>query len=971
MADPTIAGTSNSTSLRGLRERLVAMAQELAEERRRKRGTDSSAVINKRSSCTPVLDGSVLKNDVKQQLAKERREQRKRQQEANKEKQLFEKEQKAKLLYEKQLEEKLRKLKEQKEKDERRRASAEEKRKQKQAEDKVRHIREKFKAVVTRTMERCNLIDQRQKRWSWEGGAMNADKSGKTENKRSSSLSRKDNRSHPSGDAQHVDDTPSTNKYVFRYVSVPMFTSDELKSSAMFCKPSRDVIKYDKPVTKKLESSLKGVVEGAELLKLEIPPKIKIEVPSPTKLEEPAEANVEVKPQNMEGTSEVKEDVSHKVDTKVPTDENIATHPKPNVEELPSVSVGTSSSVEQPPRVSGDSPPSLSAGSSSFASVEISPVVSIDTSETSIDTSPELSMDSGSTEVAKEVKKEAPLKAGVESHLEASVEGHPEANVEGSPKVQNAETNKRNIIITIKKQPPCHIPCYRWPSSPSLGCHPPSPLKALQNRKIRPPSPIPVSSRLSMKTSLSYKITPVQNMIYVPNALGIIATKKETIQKPMIKREVSLCSPGCPGTHSVDQAGLELRNPPVSAWQVLGLKKSANKSMPTGEAAKKALIQVQHAAYEPKSKKEKERVEKEEVKQSIARKPEVMAEKLNEVPAKESSPPSKDKQQEKDPTKTLLESPEDKKEQLQWFLCVALAVLELTLETRLASNSEIHLPLPPNHKGDSAMMKSQDNAEQRKKEQEKIMLQHWQERFERRKALEMSSSSEDEADDEGETGSDDSLEMFPSGGKTFSLKLKKFHKYSKTKPQKLVFLQAGTGEVDTDKNVYFNGNMKAVKQKDPRYSTIQGKGPKLPAKKPPTRPTRSRKIKEGGTTIRPTQSVTTNHEWVCDNSTDLSQTTESPVLTTSPSSSKQSPTDCKISYQGPQAHLDQKKRAKSVSAPLTKVLSHLHIAGRATNLGHPFASSYSRLAFGGEAEESAMCKSYGVLKIDQSSSTLY
>jgi hypothetical protein len=31
-------------------------------------------------------------------------------------------------------------------------------------------------------------------------------------------------------------------------------------------------------------------------------------------------------------------------------------------------------------------------------------------------------------------------------------------------------------------------------------------------------------------------------------------------------------SPGCPGTHSVDQAGLELRNQPVSASQVLGLK---------------------------------------------------------------------------------------------------------------------------------------------------------------------------------------------------------------------------------------------------------------------------------------------------------------------------------------------------------------------------------------------------------------
>jgi hypothetical protein len=34
-------------------------------------------------------------------------------------------------------------------------------------------------------------------------------------------------------------------------------------------------------------------------------------------------------------------------------------------------------------------------------------------------------------------------------------------------------------------------------------------------------------------------------------------------------------SPGCPGTHSVDQAGLELRNPPASASWVLGLKACA------------------------------------------------------------------------------------------------------------------------------------------------------------------------------------------------------------------------------------------------------------------------------------------------------------------------------------------------------------------------------------------------------------
>jgi hypothetical protein len=36
-----------------------------------------------------------------------------------------------------------------------------------------------------------------------------------------------------------------------------------------------------------------------------------------------------------------------------------------------------------------------------------------------------------------------------------------------------------------------------------------------------------------------------------------------------------VASPGCPGTHSVDQAGLEHRNPPASASQVLGLKACA------------------------------------------------------------------------------------------------------------------------------------------------------------------------------------------------------------------------------------------------------------------------------------------------------------------------------------------------------------------------------------------------------------
>jgi hypothetical protein len=40
----------------------------------------------------------------------------------------------------------------------------------------------------------------------------------------------------------------------------------------------------------------------------------------------------------------------------------------------------------------------------------------------------------------------------------------------------------------------------------------------------------------------------------------------------VFRDRVSLFSPGCPGTHSVNQADLELRNQPASASQVLGLK---------------------------------------------------------------------------------------------------------------------------------------------------------------------------------------------------------------------------------------------------------------------------------------------------------------------------------------------------------------------------------------------------------------
>ena len=43
-----------------------------------------------------------------------------------------------------------------------------------------------------------------------------------------------------------------------------------------------------------------------------------------------------------------------------------------------------------------------------------------------------------------------------------------------------------------------------------------------------------------------------------------------SLPRPSFLDRVSLCSPGYPGTNSVDQAGPKLRDPPVSASGILG-----------------------------------------------------------------------------------------------------------------------------------------------------------------------------------------------------------------------------------------------------------------------------------------------------------------------------------------------------------------------------------------------------------------
>ncbi|XP_031450116.1 MAP7 domain-containing protein 3 isoform X9 [Phasianus colchicus] len=173
---PSCSSSSSSSSLKGLREQMVAAAQAIADERRSQSGVSPIAVqtsINIKTATKPVIDGSTLRTEERQRLARERREEREKQN-AAKESQILEKERKAKLQYEKQLEERQRKLKEQKQKDEQRRAAVEEKRKQKIEEEKERH-----EAALHRTLERSQRLETRQKRWSW-GGSVTPDSESKT-----------------------------------------------------------------------------------------------------------------------------------------------------------------------------------------------------------------------------------------------------------------------------------------------------------------------------------------------------------------------------------------------------------------------------------------------------------------------------------------------------------------------------------------------------------------------------------------------------------------------------------------------------------------------------------------------------------------------------------------------------------------------------------------------------------------------
>lgn len=796
---------------------MVAVAQAIADERRNQnRFTPiASQHANLRSSFKPVIDGSVLKNDTKQKLVKERREEKRRQEDANKETQLLEKERKARLQYEKQIEERQRKLKEQKDRDERRRVSAEEKRKQKLAEEQA-----KFKAVVHRTLERSSRVGRQQKRWSWESSfPLDCDsKCGITKNKRSSSLSRKD-KLHSFGDRRQSENEPGTRTTVFRYVHVPLrrYSSDELKPIFL---PPKTVVKT--PSQTVLEVTAQEKVETSAQVSVEAPPEASAEVPAQATTEAPPEASAEEPP---------------KAHTEAPPKVIMEVLSRAREEAPPEVSVDASPlvSVEVAPMVSGDSSAEVSVHSSSEASVEVSP--------------------EDSREAAPEPSAEVPPKAAPENLVKDILASYPLA----------------------KKFPSSLPPCPSWSSS-VLGYQLPFSQHAKQSHKTSPLSPSPFMSKQSAQSSLFYKMTPDQRALFSQSALGSFPKKRETASKTIRKCE------------AVSQRHMVSEEPGI---------KSTPGTM-SAEEATKILTERRRLAREQKLKDE-ERLKK-DTEPSTVRKAKDITKKMIEDQAQEVS-------------KTDDEN------------------LQQELEKKKASAHQKDQETLP-QKG-AIRIKAQE-ADNRKKEHERIILQNLQERLERKKRIEEimkrtrktdattskaaeasgnDTYEEDEADDEDTTASesekDSSDSLFPPGS---SNKLRMAFRKPKKMTQQLVFLKDSPELIYKETNISVNGGIGSVIPKSKKDHLTQGKSCRPSKKRASTHRAKTGKAHETNTTSRSTPCLKPNQELGCSTVVDLSHNTKSPVTNIPPKSHKQNAMGSTTPAQRREAPSDEKKESKPDSS---------------------------------------------------------
>ncbi|XP_027464446.1 MAP7 domain-containing protein 3 isoform X3 [Zalophus californianus] len=818
-------GAGGSTSLRGMRERMVAAAQAIADERRSQSGFCSlpSQSANIRSAFKPVIDGSVLKSVVKQRLAKERREEKTRQQEANKETQLLEKERKSRIQYEKQMEEKQRKLREQKEKDEQRRISAEEKRKQKLQEE-----RERFKAVLYRTLERSNRVDHRQKRWSWEGststnpetktantrsvstekleqetsglhkqmsvssaGLQNSVAKKKIEKKRSSSLNRRSNKLQTPADSVQVEEKPTArhsytslreNDLITRLLVPTKASIARSKSAASLSVPGKDtpgthstLIQY---INMPLRSHSSDELKNTTVLRKAAvagPPQEKVEVAPHVSVEAAPAASVEVAPEaRVEATPEVNVEATPKVSTEGSSEGSMEASREAGMEALPeSMEISEVSVDVSSPEASADL-------SSPEASVDPSPEVSADPSpEVSLDSSPEVSMDA-SPDVSMRVSSEASVEASVEVAPKASVGLSPETTVEASPEASVKALPKEGVEASPEAFPevgtetssqvkvndsPQKSELDKQASKPATKKRPVSHIpcykwpSSVSGR--RPPSPVTVNRQMQ-------KNRP-------PSPSPVVSKQSQSpLSYKIIPVQRSLLAQNALGTLGKKREGVPKAansSEAVSQKQMV-CEESSNKSTPgtmNAKEATKILAEKRRLARERRDK--EERIQKERGQSKVKD----VAEKAVEGQQEEYLKLEEGQQQKE--IKKGCPDPEDQQVLLQ-------RIEEIMKRTRKTDSNASKAAEPV-----------VDNTDE-----------------------------EDEAD-ESDNGSFDDLH--PSAfinGMDSSTKLKTHFKNMKKNTPKLVFLDATSGQVHRETKTFFNGDMKNFRQKSAKDPLAQAKG---------------------------------------------------------------------------------------------------------------------------------------------------
>ncbi|XP_044886791.1 MAP7 domain-containing protein 3 isoform X3 [Mauremys mutica] len=528
---------------------IVAAAQAIAEERRNQSGVSPVPVqtaINLQTATKPVIDGSTLRTEERQRLARERREEREKQN-AAKETQIFEKEKKAKLQYEKQMEEKQRKLKEQKQKEEQRRAAVEEKRKQK-----IEAEKERYEAVVHRTLERSQRLETRQKRWSW-GGSVTSNSDSKTEpqtadeaNKRSTSTA-------------NLKQTEAViNKRLSS--SAALLNSPDrstTKRSASLNRLSNKVsLQSEQPPPKGSQVEQKGGTEkkrSTSLNRISSKPYSSPELEKVKKEERPGARRSQISPLESNVISRLL----------APTQASLAR----------SKSAATLSADGQDPSESHLCPRSASA--SSISSPIQTPKV--------------------------------PVRSRSIDRLKTTVSSSDTSSPESTQKLA---TEKQSPSPAGRRPPSPSVSARRRSPSPAnLAKRPSSPSTARQNQKARPPSPSLLKQRPSSPTTVS-KPAPIQRLPLTPSVMNITKKKPEMECKPKDKYEE-----GAGQEHGTSPTS-ERETVAIAAKTKEESSSKNIPGTTTAEEAAKILAEKRRLAREQREREDQERIQREEEERS-------------------------------------------------------------------------------------------------------------------------------------------------------------------------------------------------------------------------------------------------------------------------------------------------------------------------------------------------------------------